>query len=200
VYAETHKQIGSHLEHRHTTLVAAIAGGVAGGAQAILAAPAENVRIILEGGSGQGDWKNVWREVFQGTEPNLNGMKTKEARETRAWMQEVRGMVGRGWEGWRLGVAKDIVGGWWPLLRTSHCSLTGSFHAQGSQPSSPCSTYRVGQPTRSAGRSVPIRLMSRKQTEPPDWLPIVGSCTELCWSPVGLSQDSCTNLLAGPSK
>lgn len=110
VYAETHKQINQHLEHKHTTAVAAIAGGVAGGVQAVLAAPAENIRVILEGGSIHGDWRNVWREAFQGTDPKLNGMKTREAREAQAWMHEVRGMVGRGWEGWRIGVAKDIVG------------------------------------------------------------------------------------------
>jgi hypothetical protein len=74
----------------------------------LLAAPAENVRIILEGGSAQGNWRNVWREVFRGTVPGT--FTTKEARETQAWMHEVRGMVGRGWEGWRVGVAKDIVG------------------------------------------------------------------------------------------
>lgn len=37
-------------------------------------------------------------------------MKTGEAREATAWLHEVRGMMGRGWEGWRIGVAKDIVG------------------------------------------------------------------------------------------
>ena len=112
VYAETYRHIESHLEHRHTTIVAAISGGVAGGTQGLLAAPAENVRIILEGGSIQGTWRNVWREVFKGTKGVA--LKTKEARETQAWMHEVRGMVGRGWEGWRIGVAKDIVG--WYLL------------------------------------------------------------------------------------
>jgi len=63
---------------------------------------------MLEGGSVQGNWRNVWRGVFKGTEDMV--MKTKEARETQAWMHEVRSMVGRGWEGWRIGVAKDIVG------------------------------------------------------------------------------------------
>jgi hypothetical protein len=109
VYAETYRHLEAHLKHRHTTVVAAIAGGVAGGAQGMLAAPAENVRVILEGGSDQGSWKNVWKEVFKGTGNKV--MKAKEARETQAWMHEVRGMVGRGWEGWRIGVAKDIVGG-----------------------------------------------------------------------------------------
>jgi len=110
VYAETHRQLGLHLERHHTTAIAAISGGVAGGAQAILAAPAENVRVLLEGGSAQEGWRNVWRDVFQGTGSEHMVMNTKEARETQAWMHEVRGMVGRGWEGWRLGVAKDIVG------------------------------------------------------------------------------------------
>jgi len=90
------------------TLVSALSGGVAGGAQAMLAAPAENVRAILEGGSAQGNWKTVWQEVFKGTEKEV--MKTKEAREIQAWMHEVRGMMGRGWEGWRIGVAKDVLG------------------------------------------------------------------------------------------
>lgn len=111
VYAETYKQIESHLHHRHTTLVSAISGGVAGGTQAVLAAPAENVRILLENGSSQGSWKTVWHEAFKGTETETS-MKMQDARKTQAWVHEVRGMVGRGWEGWRIGVAKDVVGTW----------------------------------------------------------------------------------------
>jgi len=107
-YAETHKKLEAHLRHRHTTLVAAISGGIAGGVQAIIAAPAENVRILLEGGTLHNGWRNIWRDVFRGTESDR--MTTREAREAQAWLHEVRGMVGRGWEGWRLGVAKDIVG------------------------------------------------------------------------------------------
>lgn len=45
---------------------AAMAGACAGACQALLAAPAENVRIVLEGGSGgHSSWACVWKEVFQ---------------------------------------------------------------------------------------------------------------------------------------
>src|ERR1700754_3898629 len=95
VYAETHKHLKVHLQHHHPTTIAAISGGVAGGVQAMLAAPAENVRTILEGGTTHGEWRNIWREVFKGAE--TDGIKTKEAREAQAWLHEFQGMVRRGW-------------------------------------------------------------------------------------------------------
>lgn len=96
----------------HPILNAGFAGGVAGGVQALLAAPAENVRIVLEGGSGGTFWSNTWKEVFQGTKlRSVSRQKDiEDIRQLRGWMKEVRDMAGCGWNGWGWGLGKDICG------------------------------------------------------------------------------------------
>jgi hypothetical protein len=111
----TYSTVSSTLEPRfgHVPIVtAAISGAIAGGVQAVIAAPAENVRLVLEGGSGHG-WSHAWQEVFRGTTsiPSTSSQQTlREARQVRAWMREVGDMAGRGWQGWGWGVAKDTTG------------------------------------------------------------------------------------------
>lgn len=93
---------------------AAMAGACAGACQALLAAPAENVRIVLEGGSGgHSSWSCVWKEVFQSrVSPSSTSTheKLQEIRELRSWLRDVGEMAGRGWDGWRWGCAKDACG------------------------------------------------------------------------------------------
>lgn len=81
-----------HLPN-HPTAVAALSGAVAGGMQAIAAAPAENLRMVLEGGEAGHSWSRAWKEVFRGTRASP-GTATKqqqlqEVREVRGWMKEV---------------------------------------------------------------------------------------------------------------
>lgn len=97
----------------HPTILAAISGATAGGAQALLAAPAENMRFALEGTSRATGWSDAWKEVFRRTEPSTDLPRQErllEARQVRDWMKEVGEMAGRGWEGWGWGCAKDICG------------------------------------------------------------------------------------------
>ncbi|CDO72885.1 hypothetical protein BN946_scf185002.g70 [Trametes cinnabarina] len=122
-YTEASSRLEPYLASYPTTL-AAISGGVAGGAQAILAAPAENMRFALEGTSRATGWHDAWKEVFRRTEPSRELPRKEqlhEARQVRDWMKEVGEMAGRGWEGWGWGCAKDICGmttfkGQWILL------------------------------------------------------------------------------------
>lgn len=108
-YAATSNTLEPYLG-LHPTTTAALSGAVAGGVQALLAAPAENARIILEGGSGAG-WSDAWKEVFRGTRPSSTTVTPREnVRQVRDWMKEVRGMAGRGWGGLGWGCAKDICG------------------------------------------------------------------------------------------
>lgn len=98
-----------HLGY-HPTTTAALSGAVAGGMQALVAAPAENVRLVLERGLGSG-WSEAWKEVFRGTVPASAAVTDREnARQIRDWMKDVRGMAGRGWDGWGWGCAKDMTG------------------------------------------------------------------------------------------
>jgi len=93
--------------------VAAISGATAGGAQAVVAAPAENVRLAIEGGSVKGGWSHAWKEVFRGTSQSMSHIKQdqlQEIRQVRNWMKDVREMAGRGWDGWGWGLAKDVCG------------------------------------------------------------------------------------------
>ncbi|KAF9458672.1 hypothetical protein BDZ94DRAFT_1313087 [Collybia nuda] len=112
-YTETSKAIESTFEH-HPTLTTALAGGVAGGMQALVAAPAENVRIIMEGGSTRigNPASNAWKEVFRGTSHVSNSKQTDihDIRQVRRWMKDVGEMAGRGWGGWGWGFGKDICG------------------------------------------------------------------------------------------
>ncbi|KLO14178.1 hypothetical protein SCHPADRAFT_826752 [Schizopora paradoxa] len=108
----------SALEGRsvHPFANAAISGAVAGGIQAIAAAPAENVRILLEGGSSYSGWSSAWKDVFVGSRGTkdlpLEPRKKifEEARDVRRWMREVGEVAGRGWHGWGWGFGKDVCG------------------------------------------------------------------------------------------
>ncbi|KAF8503525.1 hypothetical protein F5888DRAFT_1662953 [Russula emetica] len=112
VYSESSSALGScdSLEARPIT-IAAISGAVAGGAQAIVAAPAENVRLAIERGTGRG-WSHAWKEVLRGTTPikSTESASLRELRQVRSWMTDVRNMAGRGWNGWGWGLAKDVCG------------------------------------------------------------------------------------------
>jgi hypothetical protein len=102
----------SHNFKAHPVTIAVISGAVAGGAQAIVAAPAENVRLAIEGGTAGGRWSHAWKEVLRGTALNQSTGKDglSEIRQVRSWMAEVRDMAGRGWNGWGWGLAKDVCG------------------------------------------------------------------------------------------
>jgi hypothetical protein len=96
----------------HPTLLAASSGAIAGGMQAVLAAPAENVRLVIEGGTKDG-WSHAWKEVFRGTAPLSSSTKEenlRDIRQIREWMRDVRDMAGRGWDGWGFGFVKDVCG------------------------------------------------------------------------------------------
>jgi len=112
-YTESSSLIEPYL-NQHPTMTAALSGGIAGGCQAIVAAPAENVRLLLEGGSGYHSWSHAWRAVFKGTETELRSSSREraieEAGQVRSWMKDVGEMAGRGWNGWGWGCAKDITG------------------------------------------------------------------------------------------
>jgi hypothetical protein len=110
-YSESSSALNNNLK-AHPITIAAISGAVAGGAQAIVAAPAENVRLAIEGGTAGGRWSHAWKEVFRGTAINHPTEKKglREIRQVRSWMAEVRDMAGRGWNGWGWGFAKDVCG------------------------------------------------------------------------------------------
>ncbi|KAI0319797.1 hypothetical protein OF83DRAFT_1108230 [Amylostereum chailletii] len=111
-YAETSAALNDRLGDSPITL-AAIAGGAAGGMQAIVAAPAENVRLAIEGGSlKEGGWSHAWKEVFRGTVPRSSNTAAsmEDIRQVRDWMRDVRDMAGRGWDGWGWTFAKDVCG------------------------------------------------------------------------------------------
>lgn len=106
VYDRVHPLIPAHL-----TTAAAVSGAAAGLAQSVLAAPAENVRLVLEGAKATGSWNNAWKQVFKGTaSPAMRPSQRSEARQVRAWMHEVGDMAGHGWKGWGWGAGKDIFG------------------------------------------------------------------------------------------
>jgi hypothetical protein len=111
-YAEMSRLLEPHLG-QHPTTMAAMSGAFAGAAQALVAAPAENVRLLLEGGTVYKSWSHAWKEVFRGTVPlsDSEGVATRNnARQVRTWMKEVGEMAGRGWDGWGWGCAKDVCG------------------------------------------------------------------------------------------
>ena len=112
-YSSTSDLLEPHLPNS-PICVAALSGAVAGGTQALVAAPAENVRLAIEGGSTSArGWSHAWKEVFRGTrtaETQSRIDEVHEARQVRDWMKEVGEMAGRGWDGWAWGCAKDICG------------------------------------------------------------------------------------------
>lgn len=111
-YAETYSIIEPTI-HNHPIIGAAVSGGIAGGVQALVAAPAENVRLAIEGGTAGHSWAQAWRSMVRNSPRTLResrGTQLQEVRELRKWMREVREMAGRGWSGWGWGCAKDICG------------------------------------------------------------------------------------------
>ncbi|KAH9951956.1 hypothetical protein B0H21DRAFT_6413 [Amylocystis lapponica] len=111
-YTEVSGALEPHLSS-HPTILAAFSGASAGGMQALIAAPAENVRFALEGNPAVRGWSHAWKEVFRGTRsPDEVSRQSQvhEARQVRDWMREVGDMAGRGWEGWGWGCAKDVCG------------------------------------------------------------------------------------------
>jgi len=117
----------------HPIIIAATSGALAGATQALAAAPAENVRLVLEGVEGAGPvktllghahahapnssqaassagWTSAWKEVFRGRDPIVHAHSREELRAVSQWVKEVRGMAGRGWDGWGWGVGKDSAG------------------------------------------------------------------------------------------
>ena len=111
-YSESSSALGrSDRLEAHPITIAAISGAVAGGAQAIVAAPAENLRLAIERGTG-GSWSHAWKEVLRGSAPiqSTGSAGLRELRQVRSWMMDVRSMAGRGWNGWGWGLAKDVCG------------------------------------------------------------------------------------------
>jgi hypothetical protein len=127
---ESYSISSRHLETllpSHPIAVAATSGAIAGGCQSIAAAPAENVRIVLEstkkvdavkavlGKPGHvpdthSGWMHAWKQVFVGDQPLAQATTREEVRELNRWASEIKGLAGRGWDGWTWGCAKDMVG------------------------------------------------------------------------------------------
>jgi hypothetical protein len=110
-YAKSSVILTPHLG-AHPIVMAALSGAIAGAMQAGVAAPAENVRLVLEGGSGGHSWSHAWKEVFRTATPMYisKQQNMEDIRQVRGWMREVGEMAGRGWEGWGWGCAKDVCG------------------------------------------------------------------------------------------
>jgi len=112
-YAEASRRLEPLLES-HTLSNATISGAIAGACQAVVAAPAENARILLEHGFGAQSWSCTWKEVFRekpALSPSENvSRRLQEIRQLRGWLHEVGHMAGRGWNGWGWGCGKDAVG------------------------------------------------------------------------------------------
>jgi hypothetical protein len=128
-YTETAYHLEAYLGPHPTTTVA-LAGGMAGAAQACAAAPVENVRLIIEGRSSQVGWSHAWKEVFLRSDLSSSSSKQEsiqKAREIRDWMKDIRDMAGRGWEGWGWGLAKDTCGEEVLCGLSTLYVLTGSF-------------------------------------------------------------------------
>lgn len=117
-YTTTYDSIHQETLCPNSTAASAIAGAAAGAVQSIAGAPAENVRLILEGGmTGKQSvhgWRQAWKNVFvDSSQPHVQLDKKasrQQAREMREWMKEVGDMAGRGWDGWRWSCAKDVCG------------------------------------------------------------------------------------------
>lgn len=137
--------------------MAASSGAFAGACQSLMAAPAENVRIILEAATHTGHfahpgddassrapesrakakgkvkasaidpvkeilgkpstlqshhtgWGHAWRRVFQGDAPLATANTRDDVRQLQRWAQDIKGMAGRGWDGWAWGCGKDMCG------------------------------------------------------------------------------------------
>jgi len=109
-YGEASSRLEPYLAS-HSLSNSAFSGAIAGACQAVVAAPAENVRLLLEGGFGGHSWSCAWKEVFrEKRSPLTAATQLNEIRQLRNWFQEVGQMAGRGWEGWGWGCAKDATG------------------------------------------------------------------------------------------
>lgn len=96
----------------HSMFAVALSGAAAGGMQALVAAPVENARLVIECGTGKG-WSHAWKEVFRGTQQThitSRSAQIRDIRQVRLWMKDVGGMAGRGWTGWGWGCGKDVCG------------------------------------------------------------------------------------------
>ncbi|KAG9103123.1 hypothetical protein FRC06_000149 [Ceratobasidium sp. 370] len=118
-YSVTYDALHRPGRYQNSTAASAVAGATAGAIQSLAGAPAENVRLLLEGGttgpqSTIKGWRQAWKDVFiDSSQPNIQQNKItsrREAREIREWMREVGEMAGRGWEGWGWSCAKDVCG------------------------------------------------------------------------------------------
>ncbi|TFK42719.1 hypothetical protein BDQ12DRAFT_709976 [Crucibulum laeve] len=134
-YAEAHSTLGQYTGN-HPIFLAAVSGGLAGGVQALAAAPVENVRLLMEGGSPRHSWSHAWKEVFRKADSPAIPIQRKreDIRHLRSWMNEVRDMAGHGWNGWGWGCAKDICGfaAFFSIFEvTRHLSVTVKMNVQG---------------------------------------------------------------------
>lgn len=111
----TYTECSSYLESclgAHSIFTVALSGAAAGSMQALVAAPVENMRFVIEGGTGKG-WSHAWKEVFRGTQPIHVASRSdqiRDIRQVRLWMKDVSEMAGRGWAGWGWGCGKDVCG------------------------------------------------------------------------------------------
>ncbi|KAF8558393.1 hypothetical protein OG21DRAFT_1504137 [Imleria badia] len=111
----TYTECSGYLESRlgaHSIFTVALSGAAAGSMQALVAAPVENARLVVEGGTGKG-WSHAWKEVFRGTQPihmTSRSDQIRDIRQVRLWMKDVSEMAGRGWAGWGWGCGKDVCG------------------------------------------------------------------------------------------
>ncbi|KAJ6608591.1 hypothetical protein B0H10DRAFT_519187 [Mycena sp. CBHHK59/15] len=111
-YAETSSAFQPHIGN-HPTMMAALAGAIAGGTQAIVSAPADNVRLLVEGGHSGHSWSHGWKEIFRGAPPPASSSRhetIQDIRQVRSWMKEVGDMAGRGWSNWGYTFGKDVTG------------------------------------------------------------------------------------------
>ncbi|KAG2020444.1 hypothetical protein CC2G_005785 [Coprinopsis cinerea AmutBmut pab1-1] len=150
-YGLANEAITERFGDDHPIRTAALAGGFAGGCQALVAAPAENVRLLLEGGSGGHSWSCVWKEVFRSrvSPPSLSHhQQLQEIRELRHWLHEVGEMAGRGWDGWKWGCGKDICAfaaffTVFEMTRRTSASITPKAHEFLSHPAFPWDPSKV---------------------------------------------------------
>ncbi|KAG6371397.1 hypothetical protein JVT61DRAFT_9614 [Boletus reticuloceps] len=110
----TYTECSGYLESSlgaHSIFTVALSGAAAGGMQALVAAPVDNVRAAIEGGTGKG-WSHAWKEVFRGTHLHITTRpnRIRDIRQVRLWMKDVSEMAGRGWTGWGWGYGKDVFG------------------------------------------------------------------------------------------
>ena len=168
----TYAECGSLRSHlgAYPMFTVALSGAAAGGMQALVAAPVENLRLVIEGGTGKG-WSHAWKEVFRGTHPlhaTTRSEQIRDIRQVRLWMKDVGGMAGRGWAGWGWGFGKDVCGRW---VRTTNWRIL-SLHLSGF-----AAFFTVFEITRKLANKVKLlfhripRRLSRNEAPPSSNLP-----------------------------